>query len=139
MSLDTVALTPGDADPTVDFVVSQAPGADRRTVRSSPDGTQTLTIAYQSSGENKGFDTQRTNIRITSVVPTTADPGKSITEYVQLTFSHVKNESTRARIADLTAMLLNFVVSGDSSSPVVVNSSADLEDNVIQRIFAGLP
>jgi hypothetical protein len=113
---------------------------NQKTVRSSADSKAILTIAHQGSNENPGFDTQRSNVRLTKSLETGTDTGKFVSGYVQLTMSLPKDtfDATEAKV--MVAELLNFIVQGETPAGSVADTSvAAVNCAAVARLYAGEP
>lgn len=132
---NTVSLiAPGATVPTVVTTLIDGP-TNRRTSRAGAAGKLQFSIAHTESKENPGFVTQRSNVRIESVIDV-PESDKSVKAYVQFTSSVPKDLMTTVQLQELAARLVNFLMSGDASPD---NSVQMNELNAVPRLFAGEP
>jgi hypothetical protein len=89
-----------------------------------------------SSNENKGHQTQRTNIRLSQTFPV-AESSDEVTGYVQITFSMPKASMTVPNVSVLVAELVNFLLHEEDSSSTDIGG-ADF-NACVTRLYAGEP
>jgi len=108
---------------------------NRRTIRSSVSGDQTLSIGHQDTKENPGFDTQRTTVRNQKTFQVD-DTSQSVMAYASLSLSVPKGQVTVEQLGILVAQLVTFVLMGDEPSGAGV-TAADVADGALPRLYAG--
>jgi hypothetical protein len=106
---------------------------NRKTIRSSSDRTVELVVAHQDSNENKGFDTQRTLVRVTRLFEDTAT-GATVKAYVQFQMSIPYGVVSLADTQRLAVELINLLISGEDPG-LAGQESADMLG--VSRFYAG--
>jgi hypothetical protein len=111
---------------------------NQKTLRSSSDGRTQLSIGHQSSNENPGFVTQRSNVRISRSFEI-EDTGKSVDAYAQLTLSVPRDEVTAAQLGELVCLLVNMLLTPNLAvdEDGQINGQASLP--LVARLYAGEP
>lgn len=129
----TVNLAFDDSGP-IALVLVDGP-TNGKTIRRSMDRTLEHSIAHQSSNENPGFATQRTNVRVTETIAV-PESDKTVKAYAQLTMSIPTNEMDQPTTQKLVARLINFLVLGEAGTGTEIIYD-DL--SVVARLYAGEP
>lgn len=132
---NTVQLVASADDAFQTFIISSG---DRKTVRSSA-GTpnRTLTIQHSLSNENPGFETTRSNVRVSEDKILTGSD-KVVTGYVQVTTSFPKEQWTEAEASRLAAEIINFLKYGINMSNTAAVNFGELAAG-FGRLYAGEP
>jgi hypothetical protein len=113
---------------------------NQRTVRSAVDSKDgVLSVAHQSSNENPGFDTQRSNVRFLTSKEV-GDTGKFVSGYVQFTMSLPRDTYSAADAQVMAAKLFNFLIQGESPDGSEADTSVSHANcAAIARLYAGEP